>query len=73
VIAGALIAGAVYFPADKTFNACLTSGKYDKHIQTEINSAVATGGNGTPWSIVVAKNGKTSSGMNNEGYPPPIY
>lgn len=40
------------------FNTCLTSGKYDKHVQDNLDDATATGGNGTPWSIVVAKNGK---------------
>lgn len=40
------------------FNVCLGSTKYDKHIQDEVENAQATGGNGTPWSIVVGKNGK---------------
>lgn len=40
------------------FNTCLSSGKYDKHIEEDYQNAVATGGTGTPWSIVVAKNGK---------------
>ncbi len=40
------------------FNTCLTSGKYDKHIEDEVQNAAATGGNGTPWSVVVAKSGK---------------
>jgi len=40
------------------FNACLTSGKFTKHIEDDVQNAVATGGNGTPWSIVVAANGK---------------
>ena len=40
------------------FNSCLTSKKYDKHIQDDLDNATATGGRGTPWSIVVAKNGK---------------
>ena len=40
------------------FNTCLASTKYDKHIEDEVQNAVATGGNGTPWSIVVGKNGK---------------
>lgn len=40
------------------FNACLKSGKYDQHIEAEVQNATATGGNGTPWSIVVAANGK---------------
>lgn len=40
------------------FNSCLASGKYAKHIQEDLDNANAIGGNGTPWSIVVAKNGK---------------
>lgn len=40
------------------FDDCLASGKYAKHIQEDIEDAMTTGGNGTPWSIVVAKNGK---------------
>jgi len=40
------------------FNTCLNSGKYVSHIQSDTQNATATGGNGTPWSIVVAKNGK---------------
>lgn len=38
---------------------CVASGKYDQHIQDDIDNAISTGGRGTPWSIVVAKNGKT--------------
>jgi len=40
------------------FSTCLASTKYDAHIEEEVQNAVATGGNGTPWSIVVGKNGK---------------
>lgn len=40
------------------FASCLASTKYDKHIEDEVQNAQATGGNGTPWSIVVGKNGK---------------
>lgn len=40
------------------FSTCLNSGKYAGHIEQDIQNAIATGGNGTPWSIVVAKNGK---------------
>lgn len=50
---------AEYVGLDKTkFSTCLASTKYDKHIEDEVQNAQATGGNGTPWSIVVAKNGK---------------
>ncbi len=40
------------------FNACLESGKYAAHVESDYQDAGATGGNGTPWSIVVDKNGK---------------
>lgn len=40
------------------FNECLSSGKYAQKIEEHVQDAVATGGNGTPWSIVVGKNGK---------------
>lgn len=40
------------------FNTCLNSGKYIQHIEQDAQNAQATGGRGTPWSIVVAKNGK---------------
>ncbi len=50
---------AEYVGLDKTkFNECLSSGKYAKKIEEHVQNAVATGGNGTPWSIVVDKNGK---------------
>ena len=40
------------------FNTCLVSSKYAQHVEQDTKNATATGGNGTPWSIVVAKNGK---------------
>ena len=40
------------------FNECLASTKYDQHVEDEVQNAVATGGTGTPWSIVVSKSGK---------------
>ncbi|NIP26241.1 MAG: thioredoxin domain-containing protein, partial [Phycisphaerae bacterium] len=41
------------------FNTCINSGKYDQHIEEDIANAVETGGRGTPWSVVIAPNGKT--------------
>lgn len=41
------------------FAACLASTRYDRHIEDDYQNAVATGGRGTPWSIVVSKSGKT--------------
>jgi len=43
---------------EEQFASCLESGKYDAHIQEDIDNANATGGRGTPWSIVVGENGK---------------
>lgn len=40
---------------------CIESGRYDAHIQEEITNAVATGGRGTPWSILIAPDGTTAS------------
>lgn len=40
------------------FNECLSSGKYAQKIEEHVQNATATGGNGTPWSIVVGKNDK---------------
>lgn len=39
--------------------ACIASGKYDDHIQADFDNAVATGGRGTPWSVVIGSDGKT--------------
>ncbi len=40
------------------FSECLSTGKYAQKIEEHVQNAVATGGNGTPWSIVVTKSGK---------------
>ena len=44
---------------ETAFQTCFESGKYDDHIQADIANAVETGGRGTPWSILIAPNGKT--------------
>ncbi len=36
---------------------CLSSGKYDNHIQDDIDNAITTGGRGTPWSVVIGADG----------------
>lgn len=43
---------------ENAFQTCFESGKYDQHIQDNLDNAIATGGNGTPWSIVVTASGK---------------
>ncbi len=40
------------------FNECLTSGRYADKIEQDVQNAIATGGSGTPWSVVIGKNGK---------------
>ncbi|MDP3735148.1 MAG: thioredoxin domain-containing protein [bacterium] len=40
------------------FNFCLTAGNYDAHVQDDLDDAIATGGNGTPWSIIITESGK---------------
>jgi protein-disulfide isomerase len=37
------------------FANCLVSGKYDDHVQADLDNAILTGGTGTPWSVVVGK------------------
>ena len=41
-----------------TFATCLSSGKYASHVEDDTQNAIQTGGTGTPWSIIVARNGK---------------
>ncbi len=40
------------------FQSCYTSGKFQSKIEKELNDAVASGGQGTPFNILVLKNGK---------------
>ncbi len=44
---------------ESEFNTCFGSDKFEDKIQADIDDAVATGGRGTPWSILIAPNGKT--------------
>ncbi len=46
---------------ESQFASCLTSGKYDKHIEADYQNAIVIGGTGTPWNIIVAPNGKKYS------------
>jgi len=41
------------------FASCLASGRHDRRVQEDYENATATGGRGTPWSIIVSKSGKT--------------
>jgi len=40
------------------FASCLASGKHDQRVNEDQQNAVATGGRGTPWSLIVSKGGK---------------
>lgn len=44
---------------EKQFASCLVSGRHDKRIDKDIRDANASGANGTPWSVIVSKGGKT--------------
>lgn len=41
------------------FKSCLESGQYAQHIENDYQDSVNSGGRGTPYSIVIAPNGKT--------------
>lgn len=50
---------ATYVGLDASaFAKCQTSGRYDAHIEADAQNAIATGGQGTPWSIILTKDGK---------------
>lgn len=51
------------------FNECLNSGKYASKIEAHVQNAVATGGSGTPWSIVVGPNDKRYPLSGAQPYP----
>lgn len=53
---------AEHLGLDRTqFETCLNSGKYDQHIQEDLDDAIRSGGTGTPYSIVIAPNGQKFS------------
>jgi len=41
------------------FESCLNSGKYAQHIEDDYQDSTASGGTGTPYSVVIAPNGNT--------------
>lgn len=45
--------------AGAAFDECWASDRYDTHIQEDVENAIATGGRGTPWSIVIGPDGTT--------------
>ena len=40
------------------FASCLASGRHDRRVEEDLQNANATGGRGTPWSLVVSKSGR---------------
>jgi protein-disulfide isomerase len=40
------------------FNECLNSGRYANKVQNHLNDAINAGGRGTPYSLIIAPNGK---------------
>ncbi|MFY9457760.1 MAG: thioredoxin domain-containing protein [Candidatus Spechtbacterales bacterium] len=53
------IAGYISLDTQK-FQECLDSGKYKDHISDDLADATNSGGQGTPYSVVIAANGKKS-------------
>ena len=51
------IAGYVGLEKDK-FNACLDSGRYANHVAQEAEEAISAGGTGTPYTFVIAPDGR---------------
>jgi protein-disulfide isomerase len=45
--------------AQGPFTSCFESGKYTDKIEADVAEAFATGGRGTPWSILIGPTGKT--------------
>ncbi len=45
--------------SQSAIDTCVASGKYDQHVQDDIDNAIASGGQGTPWSVVVGSGGDT--------------
>lgn len=61
---------AAYVGLDKVrFSQCLNSGKYAQHVADDLRDAQNSGGRGTPWSIVIAPNGKTIPLSGAQPYP----
>jgi protein-disulfide isomerase len=53
------IAGTIGLDVAK-FNACLSSGKFTAKVEAQRQDAIAAGGGGTPYTVVIAKDGKTT-------------
>ncbi len=57
------IAQFVGLPVD-AFNVCLSSGVSIPRVEADLQNAIASGGQGTPYSIVIARDGKTKYPIN---------
>lgn len=44
---------------ETAFQSCMDSGELMAEVQADFDNAAATGGRGTPWSILIAPNGET--------------
>jgi len=40
------------------FASCIADGRHDGHIADDVREGVATGGRGTPWTLIVSRSGK---------------
>lgn len=41
------------------FSSCFENGETRSNVEADLNNAVATGGRGTPWSVIIGPSGKT--------------
>ena len=44
--------------SESNFTACINSGRYDERIQQDFNNAILSGGRGTPFTVVIDKDGE---------------
>jgi len=52
-----IIAGNIGLDVN-AFNNCLSSGKYTNQINADVAAAVKAGAQGTPYSVIITKDGK---------------
>ncbi len=62
------IAEYVGLPRD-SFEKCLNSAKHDERVQTDSQDAIASGGEGTPYSIIIGPKGKRVAINGAQDYP----
>ena len=44
---------------EASFTECFESGRVTERVQEDLDNAIATGGRGTPWSILIGPDGAT--------------